>query len=503
MLKPIKLTGEQKKVLFLPPTNPIQIKGVAGSGKTTVALYRAKHLLETQSNLFEEANVIIFTYNRSLSSYIENVKSKIEGGYQKDTEERNSNSATGLRVAVTNFHRWAWWFLKERGYWEEHEIANNSDDYIHSAISEMQSLHPDTTVLEKQLEFYREEFKWIKGKMFTNKQEYLDAARTGRGTADRVTKEGKEILWQAYQRYQKSLKDAGLCDFDDLALFALDEAKKSSFTPPYTHIVVDEAQDLNKAQILVISKLVKDHTNSISIIADAAQRIYKSGFTWSEVGINVRGGRTIELSANYRNTIPIAKAAMSLLDNEVDKSEFTTVKAARKGGEKPIVGYFDDWEEQMEYICSQLQEYDWKERSTVILNRKRSAISHIREYLRESGFETEEINSKFTDFSKPTIKICTLSSIKGLEFDYVFIIDLNDDIIPYPPGFNEDDDEFHISTERRLLYTAMTRTREMLFMLSSGEPTRYLSEIDNDLFDVVGESGQPESQEIDEDDLPF
>lgn len=44
-LKPIILKGEQKRVLFLPATDPIQIKGVAGSGKTTVALYRAKHLL--------------------------------------------------------------------------------------------------------------------------------------------------------------------------------------------------------------------------------------------------------------------------------------------------------------------------------------------------------------------------------------------------------------------------------------------------------------------------
>ena len=54
-LRPIVLKGEQKRVLFLQVTDPIQIKGVAGSGKTTVALYRAKHLLDTQSNLFQEA----------------------------------------------------------------------------------------------------------------------------------------------------------------------------------------------------------------------------------------------------------------------------------------------------------------------------------------------------------------------------------------------------------------------------------------------------------------
>lgn len=67
MLKKIKLRGEQKKVLFLPSRNPIQIKGAAGSGKTTVALYRAKHLLETQNTLFKESNIIIFTFNNKLS----------------------------------------------------------------------------------------------------------------------------------------------------------------------------------------------------------------------------------------------------------------------------------------------------------------------------------------------------------------------------------------------------------------------------------------------------
>lgn len=50
-LKSINLTAEQNKVLFLPATNPIQIKGVAGSGKITTAMYRAKHLLDTYGSL--------------------------------------------------------------------------------------------------------------------------------------------------------------------------------------------------------------------------------------------------------------------------------------------------------------------------------------------------------------------------------------------------------------------------------------------------------------------
>ncbi|MFV0572622.1 MAG: UvrD-helicase domain-containing protein [Xanthomarina gelatinilytica] len=115
MLKTIKLTGEQKNVLFLPVTNPIQIKGVAGSGKTTVALYRAKHLLDTQSNLFDEAKVAIFTYNKTLSAYISRISHKIEGGYQQDSDEINPTTEPGINVTITNFHKWVYNFIEQNG----------------------------------------------------------------------------------------------------------------------------------------------------------------------------------------------------------------------------------------------------------------------------------------------------------------------------------------------------------------------------------------------------
>lgn len=104
MLKKITLKGEQKKVLFLPPTNPIQIKGVAGSGKTTVALYRAKHLLETQNTLFQEAKIVIFTFNKTLAAYIRAVSPYINGGYQKDSDEIKPKTPDGLNVKIVNFH---------------------------------------------------------------------------------------------------------------------------------------------------------------------------------------------------------------------------------------------------------------------------------------------------------------------------------------------------------------------------------------------------------------
>lgn len=511
-LRPIVLKGEQKRVLFLQVTDPIQIKGVAGSGKTTVALYRAKHLLDTQSNLFQEAKVAIFTYNKTLVKYITAITPQISGGYQPDSDEIKPNKPNGINVFVTSFHKWAYHFIEQNGIplseikniggFQKRVFKTISGAVQHGIVAAIKTKYSSQSISAKTVDFFLEEIAWIKGKAFDSKEEYFEAKRTGRGVNDRVTKSDKETIWSIYTDYNSQLKENSQVDFDDYALVCLRIlSSKPSMLKPFTHIIVDEAQDLSKAQILVISQLVSDETKSISLIADAAQRIYKSGFTWSEVGLNVRGGRTIEFKKNYRNTVQIVRAALSLLEKEDDKSDFTTVETARKGEEKPIVGYFSNWNQQCEYLIGQLQKLNSEGNinSTVILHRSHNGIRNIKDILDANNFEVQELlKSDDIDFESDSIKICTLSSVKGLEFENVFIIDLNDDIIPYPPGFNDDGDEFHISTERRLLYTSMTRARERLYLLSSGTPSRYLLEIDEALLNRVGNGTMPMNN-----DLPF
>ena len=502
MLKKIILKGEQKKVLFLPATNPIQIKGVAGSGKTTVALYRAKHLLETQNTLFQEAKVIIFTFNKTLSNYIKAVSPYINGGYNNDSEEITPKTPNGLNVKVINFHSWAYRFAGIE--YNQTIMQWTQIDIIRSIINKMDS--DISNVLSKNPEFFQEEISWIKGKLFKDKNEYLDAKRIGRGTSDRITKKDKIVIWKVYNRYNEELHDRGKIDFDDYAILCLNKIDKApNFSPPYTHIIIDEAQDLNKAQILTISKIVDPETNSISIIADAAQRIYKSGFVWSEVGLNVRGGRTIEFKKNYRNTVHIANAALSLLNHEYDKTEFTKVKTALKGGSKPKVGYFNGYSEQFNWLKTELSRLGNNVGigNTVILHRTNKGVIDLDSFLSEHGYSTELVKSNQpVNYESDSIKICTMSSIKGLEFKNVFIIDLNDNVIPFPPGFISDDDEFHISTERRLLYTCMTRAKNNLYLLCSEDPSRYLNEIRSDLFDKI--SGVDPVNNTDFcDDIPF
>jgi len=479
----MQLHGEQKRVIFLPPTGPIQIKGVAGSGKTTVALYRAKHLLETSGDLFRETYVMIFAYNKSLARYIADILPTVTGGLQPNSEKLRPESLPGLRVGVQTFHKWAWNFLKQCGFWDDHTIVSEDDKtaLLTDAIEKAREDNPSVQILAKPVEFFKEEIAWLKGRRIFKIEEYQNAARAGRGTKDRVKNTDKSPIWNVYSAYYELLTERNAVDFDDITNIVYDTIQSiPSFVPPYSHIVVDEAQDLNKAQMLVLSHLVKPETNSITVIADAAQRIYKSGFTWAEVNLNVTGGRTVVFKKNYRNTHQIALAAKSLLDHENDREDFTEPEASTRTGPKPIIGKFHDSNTQLAFLVEQLSRINHNETSTVILHRSRRKLPLIAQALMDAGISVTVIDRKAQGLAGNGVWVCTLSSIKGLEFDNVFITDVNDDVIPYPAGFTDKDDEYHISTERRLLYTAMTRARQGLFILSSGIPSRYIAEINTD-----------------------
>ncbi len=461
---PLTLTGEQNRILALPLENPIQIKGVAGSGKTTVAIYRAKHLLASAEDFFRDTHVCIFSFTKSLIKYV-----------------RSILGTKDQAITVTHFHKWAYAFLKARGFWSSHSVASNTaiDSILSEGLAKLRQQHQNRAILGKPPEFYKEEFSWLKGRRIFTKQEYLEAKRTGRGTTDRVTAQDKELLWSLYCHYCSTIQERGSVDFDDFALLVLAFIEKESgFKPPFSHIVVDEAQDLTPAQLLCITELVNPETNSLTIIADAAQRIYKSGFAWSDVGINVRGGRTVELKRNYRNTRQIAEAALSLLAHDPQQGDFSEHILPERQGPKPKVLHLLNGQ-QASHLRGTLQTFDLTKQSAVVLHRIRSGVSQLTNYLNTAGFNPTNISAQYVHrINSVGLFTSTMSSVKGLEFDHVFLCDVNDNIIPYPPGFTDANDELHISTERRLVYTCMTRARHTLHLISTGTPSRYLVEID-------------------------
>lgn len=487
MLNKVTLDGEQKKVLFLSPNDPVLIKGVAGSGKTTVALYRAKHIMATQVNLFEKPNIAIFTYNRTLANYLDGLLPYVNDGYQIDSEQIKPKTDDGLNATVTNFHRWAYQFA---------EIKPNATISGPSQLEIIENIKnslfsPFSNILNKSADFFKEEISWIKGRLINSKETYLNTARDGRGISDRVTAVDKEVIWEVYSKYNIELQKNNKVDFDDYAIFCLHIINNNPYwEPPFTHVIIDEAQDLSKAQMIVITKLVSQVTQNITIIADAAQKIYKSGFTWKDLGLDLRGNKTIVLKKNYRNPEYIARAAHSLLQKEKDKSDFTDIVINVTHGEKPVVGYFDDLYQQLNYLKVELQKHKSTKNiaSTIILHRNHRGVNEISTFLNNNGFQTEILKTNApVNYNNESVKICTMHSIKGLEFDYVFIMDLKEGIIP---SYNElTEGECDISVERRLLYTCMTRAKIGLYLLGDkNNPSSFLAEIDSNLLNVITDS---------------
>lgn len=475
-LRPIDLVGEQVDVLFMPPVNPIQISGVAGCGKTTVALYRAKHLVSTYKDLFTETSVAIFTFNKSLVKYMNSLLPVIPGGYQKGTNEILP-VAPGLNdIKITNFHKWAFHYLRRKGL----TMTTLDNSQVYTKVKEARNHYLEHRIANKSIQFLMDEISWLKGLGVSSLEEYKNMVRTGRGHTDRVEKErDRPILWSIYQDYQKLLRNANVVDYDDYALLCMDYLSEEDRI--FSHIIIDEAQDLSKMQIMCLAKLVKKETKSITIIADEAQKIYKTPFSWRQTGINIQG-RTIVLNKNFRNTYEIADAAYSLIMHDPDHTRYVKGQLNEvRHGNKPIIKHFINEASQVDHLISQIKALKTQnaECSIAVLHRNNREVNTIYNTLRTNNISSQIIiDDKTLTFDENKVCVCTMSSIKGLEFDFVFILSLNENVIPYTLNIDKEDLDVQIESDRRLLYVSMTRARIGLFMYYFGTPSMFLNEIE-------------------------
>jgi DNA helicase-2/ATP-dependent DNA helicase PcrA len=146
----------------------------------------------------------------------------------------------------------------------------------------------------------------------------------------RETARRQAELAAAYARYGELLGEAGAIDFGDqvaLALRLLREhpAARAELQARFRYILVDEFQDVNRAQAELLA-LVAEPRRNIAVVGDDDQSIYR--FRGAATGAIVdfldrfRGARTIVLRRNYRSRAPILDAAYRLVRfNDPDRLE--------------------------------------------------------------------------------------------------------------------------------------------------------------------------------------
>lgn len=306
-----------------------------------------------------------------------------------------------------------------------------------------------------------------------------------------IQKSTKNILvrnFHSWLKYELNIRE------QDIPYIIEKLEKKEAILPTYDAVLIDEGQDFEADWLKLVSLLINEETQSLLIVEDRAQKIYKRKRSYlMDTGLNFQGRSKI-LSINYRNTAQIVRFAWdfykskSMFKNKVVsrelEGEIIAPQSTKRKGPPPMLIKAPSFKEEMLLVASKIKElHDTKKvlfHEVLILYRvKRThelpVIDIIKWALEKEKLpfywitENDETKRSF-DKEDGKIKISTIDSSKGLDFQAVFIV--NVDSMPFPL---EEDKEREVS----LLYIGMTRAKEYLCLSYSGESefTQYFDTI--------------------------
>lgn len=286
--------------------------------------------------------------------------------------------------------------------------------------------------------------------------------------------------------YLEMTKSNGARDINTAMYESTKLLQSAGRKPRYASIIIDEGQDFSDNAYRLIRALAgEEHPNDIFIVGDSHQRIYRNYPTLSKCGINVRGRSSI-LKINYRTTEEIRKHAFALLNgisfDDLDEDLDLGDKCqSLTHGEKPIVENFENANDEFDFLLREVKKL--KENGVsltdicVVARTKKLVDDYIALFTR-AGIRSYAIKrNKVDDRSFDGLRVATMHRVKGLEFKYVFIAAVNNRIIPLPFAINKTDavsEVESITSEKCLLYVAMTRAQKGVYITSYGRPSEFL-----------------------------
>lgn len=450
----IELEGKQREVMALPDRGHIVVLGTAGSGKTTVALFRAYHL----ASIPNSGKVLLVTFNGALVEYMR--------GMISGSSPRN--------LVVENYHKFARGYLNFKGKMPHKNgilDPNKKASYIEQAVNTIKKLHTTESTFGRSIQFFVDEITFIQQFGFTGFEDYYNAERIGRSSAN-IKRENRKWIFEVYEEYIELRKEDGYrYDWDDLAFYAYSELQKDNTSRLYTHIIVDEGQDFSP---MMIRSLVAAVANggSFTFFGDVAQQIYGGRLSWRDSDINTN--KIWKFDTNYRNPPTIIDFAKDITKSDYWSQDNDIIEANNHiaEGPKPVLVKFSNKCSEIDWVVEKVITLG-ETSSTVIICRNRSDIDAFLKILKSKGcHDATEINKKTPpvyDHTK-TIYLATFHASKGLEFDNVFVPFLTYDKLPDNNTLSNAVSKKEVyANEIKLLYVAVTRSKYGLYMTFSGE----------------------------------
>ena len=434
----------QKKLTVGDRSGPVRVLGGAGTGKTVLAMHRAKWLAENRT----EANqkVLVTTFTRNLAADIEqNLRTLC-------------SSEAFTRLEVRNLDAWVNAFMRSRKL--EHRIVyDRKQDAAYQAWQV--ALAVKDSSLDLPDNFYENELEQVVlAQGITTLDQYRTARRTGRGVI--LGRAKRDAVWPVFEEYRGQLVSRKLKEVDDAYREVADvlsaEAEKSK--PLYSAIVADETQDLGPQALRLLRALVPAGPNDLFFVGDGHQRIYsRNKAAMSRCGIDIRG-RARKLYLNYRTTDEIRRQAVALLegceiDDLDDGHDETKRYKSLSHGPAPTVLSVEGIEAAAKHAIEFVRQWNTAQGEGLPLSfcviaaseKSRDAMAGL---MQAAGLRCIAITAQSNHAdARDVVHLATMHRAKGLEFDCVVVV--------APKNYLGDTDE--TATKRKLLYVALTRAK--------------------------------------------
>jgi superfamily I DNA/RNA helicase len=461
----IQLNPEQLRLAQFPADGNVLIRGQAGAGKTTVLTERALWL--------GGGTRLLLTYNRPLRTHFERL---VEQSRRKD-------------ITVYTFHEWARSVAKARRFEVTSWMLQKERRAILSKL--LKRLPNGDRLKTLKVRFLGEELDWIFGRGIRLLEDYLVAPRVGRGCGVRLNEAERRAVWEMRGLYLAEVRKLKQWDVNDPGGLVSTVLESNGRRIPealrYDHVLIDEVQDFDKSWL---EALVGFQRETFSLAGDLAQRIYRRTFTWKEVGIAVPPARSRSLSAGMRTTRRIMHVAIFLSRNEdlVNEVDYHAPSLPTRDG--PLVNRIRrrSYQDVTSVVARQLAELRRErpaESVAVLLSSNKSAQA-VAYALREAGVDAEYARKDDVALSDGSRVITTtMQSVKGLEWDHVFVLGLADSQVPgrdLKRAVDDDEQRDILNMKQRLLFVAMTRARKSLTLGGAIPFCRFFDDVPDVMF---------------------
>lgn len=464
----IFLHPSQRKLVDAEYKGAMKVSGGAGTGKTIAAIHRLKYLCQKQG-----ANVLFTTYTRTLCENLASSIQKLNIPSQKYT----LSNIDKVLLDVADKYK-----VKD-GY----KVLDYSGDE--------ESLKLWREVLETEVTEFDEQFLYDEYidviVYFGNKdvKQYMMQPRVGRTKA--LSRKQRIDIWKLVEKYVALKQDRRVVDRLELFNETTTYLNENDIHP-YTNVIADEFQDFSNPELKFLRALVAEGRNDLFLTGDPVQRIYTGRkINFGAAGINVRGVRSKKLKINYRTTEPIKRVALSVVKG-VDFDDMDGGKENLKGyvsliheGEAPQYRIVVDANAEVQQVIDWMKECldsDIKLSEICIAAPSMNLLKDMQSRLHHDGTDYRVLKgSKRQGSTKGGVDLCTLHSLKGLEYRVIILMGINERNIPsrvkegYPfSGMDKVAQKEFLSAKRSLLYVAITRARQLVYMVGFGEPTGLL-----------------------------